>query len=83
MFVWGRYEGIPDSAALARIGEDLDVVLAPGAAFRPDGSPTAWTRFNIAVCADPEAQRRLEEIRNARRDWPLRHVVPLERDGLH
>lgn len=74
MFVWGRFDGIPDSATLSRIGEDLGVVVAPGAEFRPDGNPTAWTRFNITICADPEAQRRLEQIRNARRDWPVRQA---------
>lgn len=62
MFLWGRFDGIEDSLSLAEHAIKQGVMLAPGTVFRPNLQPSAWMRFNVAVCEDPDVQRRLKEI---------------------
>ncbi|WP_240647986.1 PLP-dependent aminotransferase family protein [Pararobbsia silviterrae] len=42
-----------DTAVLTAAGHEAGYLLAPGALFSPNQSPSTWMRFNIANCGDP------------------------------
>lgn len=52
MFLWAD-TGV-DADAFAAAGQEAGFLLAPGSLFSPNQSPTAWMRFNVANCGDPE-----------------------------
>lgn len=62
MFLWGRFERIDDSLPLAEKALEHGLMLAPGTVFRPALQPSAWMRFNVAVCESIDVQRRLERF---------------------
>jgi DNA-binding transcriptional MocR family regulator len=51
MFQWAD-TGV-DTAVLTAAGHEAGYLLAPGALFSPNQSPSTWMRFNIANCGDP------------------------------
>jgi DNA-binding transcriptional MocR family regulator len=51
MFHWAD-TGV-DTAVLTAAGHEAGYLLAPGALFSPNQSPSTWMRFNIANCGDP------------------------------
>ncbi len=62
MFVWARCPQIDDSLALAEASQSDGVMLAPGTVFRPLLEPSAWMRFNVAICEDKRVQARLQRL---------------------
>ena len=62
MFVWGRVSGIVDSLPLAQNALRAGLLLAPGTVFRPSLEPSAWMRFNVAVCSDSSVRGSLKEV---------------------
>lgn len=60
-FVWARVPGLNDSTALAHLGVEHDIVLAPGAVFRPNCQPSPHLRFNVAYAEHPRLERFLAE----------------------
>jgi DNA-binding transcriptional MocR family regulator len=51
-FLWCRLPNGCDSAEVARVALTEDVVLAPGNAFSPSQSASAFMRFNVAQMSD-------------------------------
>lgn len=64
MFLWTRSPHVPDSLPLAERAAADGFVLAPGTVFRPLLETSPWMRFNVAVCDDPQVQRRLQALLN-------------------
>jgi DNA-binding transcriptional MocR family regulator len=62
MFVWARFPTVDDSLPLAEASQREGVMLAPGMVFRPHLERSPWLRFNVAVCADPRVQNRLQRL---------------------
>ena len=62
MFLWGRFDGVEDSLPLAEQALSKGLLLAPGTVFRPNLQPSAWLRFNVAVCCDAIVQRLLKSL---------------------
>lgn len=53
LFVWGRLPIDPDAAIATATHALRDGIwLAPGSYFRPDGTPSAWFRFNVPHSLD-------------------------------
>lgn len=52
MFLWARHSGLPDSAAIANMAAENDILLGPGHLFSATLAPTGWMRFNVAWCED-------------------------------
>jgi hypothetical protein len=42
------------------------LMLAPGTVLRPHLERSPWMRFNVAVCEDPRAQDRQEQLASSR-----------------
>ena len=72
MFVWARLPEIEDLLALAQSARADQILLAPGAVFRPHLERSPWMRFNVAVCQEREALSALERLR-------AKHTTPLVR----
>ncbi|NJS35903.1 MAG: hypothetical protein HC765_04810 [Brachymonas sp.] len=47
-YLWVRHPQFNDSAALAEQLERMQISLAPGRIFRPDGLATPWFRLNVS-----------------------------------
>jgi len=62
-FLWARFPGIDDAKQLAERARDQGVILGIGDVFRPNLEPSAWMRFNVALCDDPRLGRFLNQIR--------------------
>jgi DNA-binding transcriptional MocR family regulator len=62
MFLWARFPAIEDALPLAERACREGILLAPGTVFRPNLQPSPWMRFNVAVCREAEAQRRIESL---------------------
>ena len=60
-FIWARAPGLSDTTALARLGVDQGIILAPGTVFRPHGQPSSYLRFNVATSQHPRLERFLGE----------------------
>lgn len=58
--------GVADTTSLAEAAAERDMLLAPGAMFRPDMSPSTKMRFNVAFCQSDETFRALEELLDGR-----------------
>ncbi len=71
MFVWARLPEIGDSLALAHGARQNQILLAPGAVFRPHLERSPWMRFNVAVCQEREALSALERLRMKRAIHPV------------
>jgi DNA-binding transcriptional MocR family regulator len=61
-FLWARFPGVPEARALADLARAHGVILGVGDVFRPNLEPSAWMRFNVALCDDPRAKRFLEHV---------------------
>jgi DNA-binding transcriptional MocR family regulator len=59
-YLWLRHPAIEDSLPIAQAAVAEGMRLGPGAAFRPDNSPSPWMRFNAAVGGDAKLYRLLE-----------------------
>jgi DNA-binding transcriptional MocR family regulator len=57
MFIWARFPQVEDALSLAEAAARDDIMLAPGAVFRPHLERSPWMRFNVAVCEEPRVQR--------------------------
>jgi len=61
-FLWARFPGIDDAKRLAERARNQGVILGIGDVFRPNLEPSAWMRFNVALCDDPRLGRFLNQI---------------------
>jgi DNA-binding transcriptional MocR family regulator len=61
MFVWAKFQHIPDSLSLAEASQRHGM-LAPSTVFRPHLELSAWMRFNVAVCEANRAQNWLQRL---------------------
>lgn len=61
-FLWARFAGVDDAKRLADRARDQGVILGIGDVFRPNLEPSAWMRFNVALCGDPRLARFLNQI---------------------
>jgi DNA-binding transcriptional MocR family regulator len=62
LFVWAKLPSKDSVSKLWRLALDSDVLLAPGELFRPEGSATAYWRFNVAQCDAPELFHFLDRL---------------------
>ena len=62
MYAWLDVPGIADTTSFAEAAAKRDMLLAPGAMFRPDMAPSTKMRFNVAFCQSDETFRALEEL---------------------
>ena len=62
LYAWMDVPGVADTTSLAEAAAKRDMLLAPGAMFRPDMSPSTKIRFNVAFCQSDETFRALEEL---------------------
>lgn len=65
-FAWMEVPGVADTTLLAKAAVEHDMLLAPGAMFRPDSTPSAKMRFNVGFCQTPGTFRLLEALLNSR-----------------
>lgn len=61
-FVWARFAHVDDSASLLAEARREDIMLAPGAVFRPNLEPSPYMRFNVSACSDPRLVRFLTKV---------------------
>ena len=62
LFAWLDVAGVTDTTPLAEAAAKRDMLLAPGAMFSPDMTPSTKMRFNIAFCQYDSTVRLLEAI---------------------
>lgn len=62
LYAWVDVPGVADTTSLAEAAAKRDILLAPGAMFRPDMTPSTKMRFNVAFCHSDETFRALEEL---------------------
>ena len=67
LFAWVSVPGVSDTAVLAEAAARRDMLLAPGAMFHPDMTPSNRMRFNVAFCHNDEMFRQLEALLNEHR----------------
>lgn len=60
MFLWARRTVSENATRLAAAAAKQDIMLAPGALFRPQQEASPWLRFNAAGCGNPAIFRFLE-----------------------
>ena len=66
LYAWMDVPGVADTTSLAEAAAKRDMLLAPGAMFRPDMSPSTKMRFNVAFCQSDETFHALEELLDGR-----------------
>lgn len=54
MFLYAKLPDCKDSAEIAGLAAQREIMLAPGMLFRPHQEPSPWLRFNVASCDNPE-----------------------------
>ena len=52
MFIWAKMDDQCNSAEIASLAAQKEIMLAPGHMFRPHQEPSPWFRFNVAHCND-------------------------------
>ncbi len=62
LFAWLTVPGVSDTTTLAEAAARRDMLLAPGAMFNPDMTPSKQMRFNVAFCQSDELFRQLEAL---------------------
>ena len=62
LFAWMDFPGVADTAAVAETAVERGMLLAPGAMFSPEMSPSTKMRFNVAYCQRDEVFRELEAL---------------------
>ena len=62
LFAWMDVPGVDDTTLLAELASERDMLLAPGAMFRPDMTPSSKLRFNVAFSQGDEMIRALETL---------------------
>ena len=63
-YAWMEVPGVTDTALLAKVAMEHRMLLAPGAMFRPDLTPSMMMRFNVGFCKSLETLRLLEALLN-------------------
>jgi DNA-binding transcriptional MocR family regulator len=66
-YLWCRLPEGQDSAALARMAVEENVVLAPGNVFSVSQTATSFLRFNVAQSGDPRVLAVLRQAMSSRR----------------
>ena len=56
-FLWVPLPGVEDTAELARVALQDDILLAPGSVFRPQNQPSPYLRVHVAHGDDPRLLR--------------------------
>ena len=54
--------GVDDTTLLAELASERDMLLAPGAMFRPDMTPSSKLRFNVGFSQGDGMIRALETL---------------------
>ena len=62
LFAWMDVPGVDDTTRLAEVASKRDMLLAPGAMFRPDMTRSSRLRFNVAFSQSDEMFRELERL---------------------
>jgi DNA-binding transcriptional MocR family regulator len=62
LFLWAKLPSKESVGKLWRLALSEGVLLAPGELFRPDGSATAYWRFNVAQCESPQVFHFLDAL---------------------
>ena len=62
LFAWLDVPGVADTTPLAEAAAKRRILLAPGAMFRPDMTPSTKLRFNVAFCQSDDMFRDLEAL---------------------
>ena len=62
LFAWMVVPGVTDTTPLAEAAVEHGMLLAPGSMFRPDLTPSAKMRFNVAYCDTPGTLPLLEAL---------------------
>ena len=65
LFAWMDVPGVSGTTALAEAAAKHDMLLAPGAIFSPNLTPSRKMRFNVAYCQSGETLRQLEALLDA------------------
>lgn len=64
LYLWARFDDVPDSLELARQMLKRGVALAPGGFFTLDSQvPSPWCRYNVGYVADPRFTAALKACR--------------------
>ena len=69
LYAWMDVPGVADTTPLADAAAERDILLAPGAMFRPNMTPSTKLRFNVAFCQSDELFRELEALLTGDYDW--------------
>ena len=64
LFAWMGVPGVDDTTLLAEVAAGRDMLLAPGALFRPNLTRSSEMRFNVAFSQSDETIRELEKLLN-------------------
>ena len=62
LFAWMVVPGVTDTTPLAEAAVEHGMLLAPESMFRPDLTPSAKMRFNVAYCDTPGTLPLLEAL---------------------
>jgi DNA-binding transcriptional MocR family regulator len=60
MYLWARHPALTDSLAAVNAAAQQGILLGLGQLFVVDDQPTAWLRFNVAFCEEPQLWQWLE-----------------------
>lgn len=71
MFAWLDVPAISDATCLAEEAIERNMLLAPGALFRPNMEASSRLRFNVAFCQDDSTFRVLGELLDAHSEIPI------------
>ena len=69
LYAWMDAPGVADTTLLAEAAAERDILLAPGAMFRPNMTPSTKLRFNVAFCQSDELFHELEALLTGDYDW--------------
>ena len=69
LYAWMDAPGVADTTPLAEAAAERGILLAPGAMFRPNMTPSTKLRFNVAFCQSDELFRELEALLTGDYDW--------------
>ena len=64
LFAWMDVPGVTDTRPLAEAALGCEMLLAPGAMFKPDVAESTKMRFNVAFCEDDATLRLLGNLLN-------------------
>lgn len=64
LYAWMDVPGVADTTSLAEAAAERDILLAPGAMFSPEMTPSTKMRFNVAFSQSDDLFRELEALLN-------------------